>query len=68
MSHQEAIRKLSSLVQHIAHEYRGYLPHEGISGEFESANKRLSADTRTRLMHIEDAVFEACKIEEKFAV
>lgn len=58
----EAVRRLHSLVCGLAFAYKGYLPHEGSFGEFTSANAGLSADTRTRLASIEDAVKKADEI------
>ena len=63
---QQAIRKLWSLVHGLATDYKGYLPHENVMGDLNSNNPHLSPDTRTRLMHIEDALEEADKIEARF--
>lgn len=51
--------RLHGLIQSLAHEFRGYLPHEGTVGEFCSRNEALSSDTRTRLAFIEDTMKKA---------
>ena len=63
---QQAIRKLWSLVHGLATAYKDYLPHENAMGDLNSNNPHLSPDTRTRLMHIEDAIEKADKIEDQF--
>jgi hypothetical protein len=63
MSHGEEVRRLTALVVGIANEYKGFLPHENAPGEFDSKNPKLSSDTRTRLMSIEDAIRKATQIE-----
>lgn len=50
------LERMHGLLERLAREYRGYLPHEGTSGEFCSANQALSSDTRTRLALIEDTL------------
>ncbi len=62
---QEAIRRLCFLVRGLGAAYKGYLPHESAMGDFNSQNPHISPDTRSRLMHIEDAVEEADKIESR---
>ncbi len=63
---QQAIRKLWGLIHGLATAYKDYLPHGSVMGDLNSSNPHLSPDTRTRLMHIEDAIEEADKIEDQF--
>ena len=66
MQEIDAATRLHGILIRIAHEFKGYLPHEGSSGEFTSANQQLSPDTRTRLALIEDTIDKADKIIASF--
>lgn len=66
MNEIDAANRLHGLLIGLAHEFKGYLPHEGSSGEFTSANQQLSSDTRTRLAVIEDTITKADKIIASF--